>query len=92
MGHKLNKPVAASEIARWLGIEMKGEDLSVQGVSSLADCEDGCLCFAKTTPSQIIENRVVLIATSDSIGLSRCLLIAENPRLIFAKILNYLNN
>jgi UDP-3-O-[3-hydroxymyristoyl] glucosamine N-acyltransferase len=92
MGHKLNKPIVASELALLFGIEMHGEDLSVQGVSSLSDCDDGDLCFAKTTPSQNLKNKVVLIAGSEAVGLSQCLLIADNPRLVFAKVLDHLKN
>lgn len=92
MGHKLNKSIAASEIASWLGIEIQGEDFLVEGVSSLSDFADGDLCFAKAVPTQIIKDKVVLIASRDAVGFSRCLLIADNPRLVFAKILNHLKN
>lgn len=88
MGHKLKQKVAASEIAQWCGLRLTGEDFIVDSVGSLAERGDGVLCFAKIKPDDAIRDQTILIANDTATQFSPCVLIADNPRLEFARALD----
>jgi UDP-3-O-[3-hydroxymyristoyl] glucosamine N-acyltransferase len=88
MGHKLIKRVAASEVAEWCGLKVTGEDLLIESVDSFNNIADGVLCFAKELSDILIEKKSILISTEFAAKNSRCLIISNNPRLTYARILN----
>lgn len=87
MGHKLIKSIAASEVANWCGVQVTGEDFLIESVDSLDNIADGVLCFAKELPDVKIENKSIIIATELAIKNARCLIVSNNPRLTYARIL-----
>jgi len=91
MGHKLNHVVQAAKLAEACGLELIGEDFSITNVTALSGVEDGSLCFAKAVPVEPISARCVLIANSAANAMASSILASDNPRLTFAKVLNYLD-
>lgn len=87
MGHKLIKSVAASEVAKWCGLELKGENYVIKQVDSLNNIGDGVLCFSKSTPDSCINGKGILISKKSSEDKAKCILVSENPRLAYAKVL-----
>lgn len=88
MGHKLKSAVSASELAKLCGLPLVGADFSVESVAPLSCHGDGVLCFAKNIPDKAISDRSILIANEGAAEKSACVLVAANPRLEFARVLN----
>jgi UDP-3-O-[3-hydroxymyristoyl] glucosamine N-acyltransferase len=91
MCHKLKRKVAASEIAEWCGLTLLGIDFSVECVAPLSERGDGVLCFAKTIPDQPVQDRMILIANEAAVEKAPCVLVAANPRLEFARVLDHID-
>lgn len=87
MGHQLIKSVLASEVAGWCGLEHKGENYLIQQVDSFNNIGDGVLCFSKTSPESLINEKGILISKMSAEDKIKCLLVSENPRLTYAKVL-----
>ena len=90
MGHQLKRTIAASELAQWCGLRLIGDDLNVESVAPLSNHGDGVLCFAKAIPSESISDRTVLIAHEGAAEKAPCVLVAANPRLEFARALDFI--
>lgn len=88
MGNKLIQPVMASTIADWCGVPWEGDDVQVISVAPVSTPVNGALCFSNNAPTQNCATKIALISTIDAKEKSSCLLIADRPRLIFAKALN----
>lgn len=89
MGHKLNKVIYASELAARFELILVGEDLPVSNISGLSEAGEGALSFMGSSAATLPLSSCVLIAASGVVGFS--VLISDNPRLMFAKILNFLD-
>ena len=92
MGHKLNKIIYAAQVAEACGLELVGENLPITNVDSLSHVGDGSLCFAKAVLPEPITARCVLIAQSAVTQVAPAVLVAANPRLAFAKVLDFLDH
>jgi UDP-3-O-[3-hydroxymyristoyl] glucosamine N-acyltransferase len=89
MGNKLKHPVSASELAKVLGVKIIGDENQFESVSTLSEAKLGDISYSKRKIT-IEAAGVVLIAPENSIAMNGCCLIANNPRLAFAKALIYL--
>lgn len=90
MGHQLNKIVYARQVAEACGLELIGANLPITNVDSLSRVGDGSLCFAKLALPEPIASQCVLIAQSAAPYVAPSVMVAENPRLAFAKALDFL--
>lgn len=90
MGYQLKKPVFAKEIAQACELELVGENLTVTQVDALSHMTDGSLGFTKASLLKPITSRSVLIAAATGSAQAPAVLVAEQPRLAFAKALNFL--
>lgn len=59
----------------------------IESVDSLDNIADGVLCFAKELPDFQIKNKSIIIANELAIKSARCLIVSNNPRLTYARIL-----
>lgn len=91
MDHKLIRAVAASELATWCGLTLKGNDYLIESVTSLSERADGVLCFSKAIPDEPIIERSILIAHEAAAEKASCVLVACNPRLEFARALDQID-
>lgn len=92
MGYELNKTVSLSWLARELGVEFHGKDISIREVSSLDRCESGALTFATVLSSQL--NGVAVITTFENYHIDDFVngyLITDSPRKLFVLAMNILN-
>lgn len=90
MGYRLNKAVLLSSIAKDLELEFLGKDCDIKSVAPLSQCQKGDITFTKTLVE--VEEGTILVAPS-TIGLnaeSYSILISNNPRLDFIRVLNLL--
>jgi len=82
-------PVRASEIAAYVGAELRGPDLEIQGVSSLAEAIPMTLTFAtKGIDTDILQSAggglaVIVSSHRDLPGVAQ--LVTSDPRLAFAQ-------
>jgi len=91
MGHELINVIYASQVAEALGLELIGENLPISSVTPLSQVADGSICFSKSEHPEPINVKCVVIAQSAEICSAPAVLIAENPRLVFAKVLDFLD-
>lgn len=85
--HPLGKPVAASELARSLGLPWSGQDPELAAVSSIEEAEPGCLCFSTGEIAREFNGSAVI--ASEPVR-ARCTIISRHPRLDFIRALAYL--
>ncbi|RBO85732.1 UDP-3-O-(3-hydroxymyristoyl)glucosamine N-acyltransferase [Marinomonas aquiplantarum] len=93
MGYQLTKNILLSEIAQRVGLEFKGADLEVRGVSSFTDCSSGELSFTNDL-SGFKPNTILVVPKDSSLKQlnSTGYLLSDNPRLDFIRILSFLND
>ena len=87
MGHQLKEPVRVSELAAAIGLVWRGSDHEILSVRSLDKIEAGSLCFSKNINVEKLDIEAVLIAQPDVDPGSGALILANNPRLAFARAL-----
>jgi len=96
MGNKIKvyqeRYVTASDIAKFLGTDIYGEDVQIKTVRSIDDASDNALVFSKgKLESDFLKNigQVCFITSDlpDFIG-NNAFILVENPRLAFAKTLS----
>ncbi len=89
MGYRLKSSILVSEITSALGLIFRGEDVNVQGVSTLDDQFDGHLVFSKL-PANVSANSIVVESGDNEFSGTYTSIISDNPRLDFIRILNLL--
>ena len=90
MDNQLIRPIKVSEISQALGITYFGEDVFVTRVEAFSNIGVGALCFSKNSPNKPLPRGAVVI-TPEELDAGCTLFIAKNPRLTYARILNWLN-
>jgi len=85
----------SSDIAQFLGVQLRGADREIRGPADLTECGEGDLVWIKNaTPEKlaIVEQRRPALAICGPTGTSQistsAVLACSNPRLAFAKVLN----
>lgn len=83
--------IKLSDIAKQINAQMLGEDIYINGVCSIDECLEGSLTWAedeKNYKKALVSKAsavVISIKNKPPHGISKPLLIAENPKLAFAK-------
>lgn len=89
MDNELNSPVLACELAKSLGLQVVGADLMFDRIEALDDVSRGALCFSKKPVLNAAPGIVFITPEIKDSGESVAL-ISSNPRLDFARALNWL--
>jgi len=84
MGISLKREIKASKLAAMLGCPLDGPDVSISSVATLDESESGSLSFCTGVDFSGVDGALVIASESGSDG---TFLIAENPRLTFARAL-----
>lgn len=94
MGRKLKRLVSASELAKYLGLELRHGDFDVSAVADVTDAEIGALCFAKSEQWVAKARPGCLLLIAPALADSRLepTLVSETPRLDFARALAFLEH
>ena len=94
MGYRLKNTIKVSELTGLLGLEFYGEDIDVQGVSTLDDQEVGYLVFSKNT-GKALNSSIVVEPINNELDrksdINYTSIISENPRLDFIRLLDVLD-
>jgi UDP-3-O-[3-hydroxymyristoyl] glucosamine N-acyltransferase len=92
MDRKLKRPVSASELAEYLGLTLRHNDIAMTSVANVEDAGMGALCFAKTLRWANEASDECMLITSPELAVDRrgSSLVSVNPRLDFARALTYL--
>ena len=93
MDHALKRVVESTDLASALGLEAVGEPIQITGVSTL-DCPvPGTLCYSKSSVEKGIPGVAMITSLSSSAksSVQGSLLLSENPRLAFARALEWLD-
>lgn len=91
MGHQLVAPVRASALAAGLALPLDGEDVWVGRVLALDAIADGGLCFSRRAIEPPPAARVLVIAPPGSACGAGAVIGSDNPRLAFARALQWLD-
>lgn len=91
MGYQLKNPILLSEIAREIGLEIKGFDALLKGVAPFSFYDCGELSFTKDLDGLKLETGLIVekgkaLSQLDSVGY----LLSDNPRLDFIRALSFL--
>lgn len=92
MGNQLNKVVFAAQIAEACELELIGANFPISKVSALSSVEDGSICFAKKMSAEPLDACCVVIANAAMASIAQAVLVSNNPRLTFAKVLEYIDS
>ena len=90
MSTQLKKRTFASDLARCLELEWRGEDVAISDIRPLAAATDACLCFSNLAVQRSLGFACAVIAPEGECGEGSCLLVSNSPRLDFARALNLL--
>lgn len=90
MGNHLTRPVAASELAHALGLQLKGSDQMFDRVLALPAATDGGLSYSNIDSGLQRTDRAVLIAPPAAEPMARTVIESDQPRLAFARALLWL--
>jgi UDP-3-O-[3-hydroxymyristoyl] glucosamine N-acyltransferase len=90
MGHLLNRPISAVNLAERLGLSLAGSDICISEVRPLHSLVEGSLCFAKGSPIGGIFAPAVIIAPPGTAPDLGAVIESTNPRLAFAQALQLL--
>jgi acyl-[acyl carrier protein]--UDP-N-acetylglucosamine O-acyltransferase len=90
MGNQLVRPVRASELASALGLAFRGADHAVNRILPLNAAVDGALSFSRTCFEHPRTDACVMIAPPGTPVAAGAVIESANPRLDFAKALNWL--
>jgi UDP-3-O-[3-hydroxymyristoyl] glucosamine N-acyltransferase len=91
MGNQLIAAVKASSLASALGLAYTGRNRMFDHVLPLSDADDGALSFSAKIMGRPREDAAVVIAPPGNSPGHGVIIEAENPRLAFARALNWLN-
>lgn len=92
MGNKLNFEIPARQIADAFDLKLLGDDLPVGFVCSFNEVKAGGLSFYKNPLEEFHGGGAVVIAPPGSTVLNGCILESDNPRLLFAKAISYIDS
>ncbi|MBB1322655.1 UDP-3-O-(3-hydroxymyristoyl)glucosamine N-acyltransferase [Shewanella sp. SR43-8] len=93
MGYKLKRTISLSEIAKKTNLELKGFDITINGVGSFFEYEFSELSFTKDLKglklnTALVVDKEATLEHEDKVGY----LLSENPRLDFIRILSLLES
>lgn len=91
MGYKLNTPICLSFLANKFNCRLLGDDIVVTSISSFDNAKKSDITFTKELNKNISGLAIVTKMPSDDVEIKDMgVLIADNPRLTFIKILDFL--
>lgn len=90
MDNELTRPVTSQELAAALGLPTIGPELAFDRIEALDSIIRGALCFSKKPVSSAMPGVVFIAPDIDGVEESAAL-ISSNPRLDFAKALDWLD-
>lgn len=93
MDHALKRPVGVAELASALALEVVGNPIEITGVSALDSALPGALCYSKGLRSQGIRGVAIIVprTATNASSMEGASLLSENPRLDFARALQWLD-
>ena len=81
--------IKVSDIANYLNTDFKGDDIVINGVSSISNIKNNTLCFVKNKQNIVSKKPFLLLAPRAYTNDALCsTIIVENPRLAYAKVVN----
>jgi acyl-[acyl carrier protein]--UDP-N-acetylglucosamine O-acyltransferase len=92
MGNQLVRPIRASELASVLGLALRGTDHLFDRILPLGLATGGALTFSKRDFSEPRTDTAVVIAPPGALTSEGAILETNQPRLDFAKALNWLKS
>lgn len=94
MDNALKRQVSSRELADALGLTVIGEEVFFDRVAALSQAAPGVFCYSKTAVSAVASGVVVISFLEHESILSGVgtLILSENPRLDFAKALEWLES
>lgn len=92
MDNKVVIKISSHSVAKALGLDAVGVDVPITSVAPLSALSDESLSFCKNLSAGLWSKRAtILCASADNIGLATAIL-STNPRLDFARALNWIND
>ncbi|MCV2361798.1 UDP-3-O-(3-hydroxymyristoyl)glucosamine N-acyltransferase [Paucibacter sp. TC2R-5] len=93
MSNELNFPIKVSTLSERFGFVWRGTDVEITNVRPYSDLRNGALCFTSDVSNpQNSSLDVVVVSLPEFDCKAGAAIEAKNPRLVFAQLLNYLDN
>jgi UDP-3-O-[3-hydroxymyristoyl] glucosamine N-acyltransferase len=92
MDYEISTDISSHQLASALSLQVIGEDIPIRFISPLSGIREGSLCFSKRPLAHPPQVMASVIAPSCEDHGSASVIFSLNPRLDFARALNWLNS
>lgn len=92
MGYQLNGSITLSQLANHFQLEYTGKDVEIMSAAPYSQVEENALTFTKAVDRDVESSVVITDKVDPEFSHHASYIITDNPRLLFCKILGYLND